>query len=335
MDRFVVGTGRCGSTLLSQMLAEHRHVLSIFEFFNGLDMTQRFSAEPIDGEAFAHLISQEHPFVTMVLSRGYQVPEITYPFGPTSRYQRHEGLPWILVSTLPRLTSDPDALFDESVAFAARLPRQAPALHYRALFEWWTQRLGKRLWIERSGSSIDYVGSLHELFPQGRFLHLHRDGPETALSMREHHAYRLAIGLMFQLPPDEETSIDELRRLDSGAAPTKDDAISRLLASRPPVEFYGRYWSQELVHGFRAVPGLAPGEYRDVRFEDLVARPREVLRTIGEFFELGPEAGGWIERAAALVRGIPPTRLGDLTPDEQERLAQACAEGMKLLGRVS
>ena len=44
MDRFVVGTGRCGSTLLSRMLGENRSVLSIFEFFNGLDMTRRFSS---------------------------------------------------------------------------------------------------------------------------------------------------------------------------------------------------------------------------------------------------------------------------------------------------
>ena len=33
MDRFIVGTGRCGSTLLSRMLAENPTTLSVFEFF--------------------------------------------------------------------------------------------------------------------------------------------------------------------------------------------------------------------------------------------------------------------------------------------------------------
>ncbi len=80
MDRFVVGTGRCGSTLLSRMLAQQPSLLSVFEFFNGLDMTKRFSETPVDGAAFAALLSQEHPIVTMVLSRGYKVEEITYPF---------------------------------------------------------------------------------------------------------------------------------------------------------------------------------------------------------------------------------------------------------------
>jgi hypothetical protein len=42
VDRFVVGTGRCGSTLLSSMLAESAGVLSPSELFNGLDVTRRF-----------------------------------------------------------------------------------------------------------------------------------------------------------------------------------------------------------------------------------------------------------------------------------------------------
>ena len=80
MDRFIVGTGRCGSTLLSRMLAENPATLSIFEYFNGLDVVRRFAPEPIDGAAFAELIAAEQPFVTAVLRRGYEVAEITYPF---------------------------------------------------------------------------------------------------------------------------------------------------------------------------------------------------------------------------------------------------------------
>ncbi len=334
MDRFIVGTGRCGSTLLSRMIGEHPAVLSVFEFFTGLDMTKRFSPEPVDGEALAELISQEHPFVTMVVRRGHKVEEITYPFeAPSARYRRDDALPWVLVSALPRLTDDPDGLFDEAVAFARTLPRRHLTLQYRALFEWLATRLGKTYWIERSGSSIDYLASLREFFPEARFLHIHRDGHEAALSMREHAAYRLAISLLYQLPQDETPAIADLRGIDTEGAPAEDDPISRMLASRPPVEYFGRYWSQELLHGFRALTKLDAAQYTEVRFEDLVSRPKEVMRTIGEFFELddGPD---WVERAAALVRGIPPTRFDSLPPEEQERLAEACRPGMTLLGRV-
>ena len=124
MDRFVVGTGRCGSTLLSRMLGESPEVASLFEFFNGLDMTRRFGAEPIGGVEFAELISQPHPFVTMVLSRGYEVPEIVYPFGPRARFARDEPLPWLLVSLLSRASETPDALYDETLARARTFPEQ-------------------------------------------------------------------------------------------------------------------------------------------------------------------------------------------------------------------
>ncbi len=333
MDRFVVGTGRCGSTLLSRMLAQQPSLLSIFEFFNGLDMTKRFSQDPVDGETFAKLLSQEHPIVTMVLSRGYKVEEITYPFDrPDARYRRDQGLPWLLVSTLPRLTDDPDALFDEVVSLARTQPVQQLVAHYRALFDWLAARYDRSCWIERSGSSIDYLGSLYILFPEARFLHLHRDGPETALSMREHAAYRLAIHFVYERPRDTQPSIDDLRALETGRG--ADDPITAILESRPPVEYFGGYWSQELEHGMRGAATLPAEQYMDVRFEDLVREPRETLNAISGFFELDSEASAWREKAAALVRGIPGTRFDLLTADEQRRLAEACRPGMQLLGRA-
>jgi putative sulfotransferase len=296
-------------------------------------MTKRFGTVPVDGDAFAALLSQEHPIVTMVLGRGYNVEEITYPFDrPGARYRRDEGLPWLLVSTLPRLTDDPDVLLDEVVAFARALPKQPLAAHYRALFAWLTERFGRACWVERSGSSIDYLGSLYELFPRARFLHLHRDGPETALSMREHAAYRLAIHFVYEKPRDTQPSIAELRTLETGRG--AEDPISGILESRPPLEYFGGYWSQELEHGMRAAATIPREQYMDVRFEDLVREPEGTLRTISDFFELDANAGGWRSSAAALVRGVPPTRFDTLSEEEQRRLAEACRPGMALLGRT-
>ena len=326
MDRFIVGTGRCGSTLLSRMLAEHPATLSIFEFFNGLDATRRFATEPVPGSALAALVSAEQPFLTAVLRRGYDVPEVIYPFGAGGRYRREDPLPWILVGALPRLSDDPDALFDELMPFLAELPPQPIELHYRALFDWLKERLGRELWIERSGSSIDYLASLHALFPDARFLHIHRDGPEAALSMREHHAYRLPISVMYQVAVDSQA-------LDLHAAPGPGDAISRILESRPPAHYFGRYWSDQLEHGFAAVRGLEPGQYQAIRFEDLLAQPARVLEEVSRFFELDCERDSWIERATALVRGVPPTRADKLPEDERSALSEACRPGRELLRR--
>lgn len=334
MDRFIVGSGRCGSTLLSLMLAEHPGILSIFEFFNGLDGARRFAPQPIAGREFAELISGEQPFVTAVLRRGYEVSEITYPFGEGARYRKQDPLPWILVSLLPRLSEDPDSLYEEVCAFAAELPRQRVADHYRALFDWLTTRLGRELWIERSGSSIDYLGDLDSQFPGARFLHLHRDGREVALSMREHHAYRLPISFLYQAPTDAGVPASELGPFDLHAEPTADDPITQILASRPPPEYFGRYWRDQIVHGIVAQKQLDARQIFSVAFEDLIADPRAVLRTICAFFALDPEVDGWIERASARVRGTPPTRFEKLPEADQARLSEACRVGMQLLGRI-
>jgi hypothetical protein len=333
VDRFVVGTGRCGSTLLSRMLALHRHTLSIFEFMNGIDAARRFDPAPVEGVDFASLISAEQPFVTAVLRRGYDVSEIVYPFEEDGRYQRDEALPWILVSVLPRLSDDPDSLFDAVMEFSRELPRQPMASHYRALFDWLAERLGRSLWIERSGSSIEYLASLCDSFPDARFLHLHRDGPETALSMREHHAYRLPISILYEAPVASGKTLAELGALDLQATPTCSDPISQILASRPCAHYFGRYWNDQVLRGYRALPRLDPDRYCEVRFEDLLERPGEVLGGIGAFFGLDADPG-WVARAAALVEGVPARRVPELASEEREALAAACRPGQQLLGRA-
>jgi len=334
VERFVVGTGRCGSTLLSRMLAEHRHTLSIFEFMNGIDVARRFDPAPVEGVDVASLISAEQPFVTAVLRRGYDVSEIVYPFEAGGRYSRDDPLPWILVSVLPRLTDDPDALFDAVMDFCQGLPPRPMASHYRALFDWLAERTGRSLWIERSGSSIEYLESLCDVFPDARFLHLHRDGPETALSMRNHHAYRLPISILYQAPVASGKTLADLGALDLHAAPTASDPISQILASRPPAFYFGRYWNDQVLRGHRALPRLDADRYREVRFEDLLERPEEVLAGIASFFGLDDDPG-WIDRAAALVAGAPARRAPELAADEREALAAACRSGQRLLGRTS
>jgi len=334
MDRFIVGSGRCGSTLLSRMLAAHRDVLSLFELFNGIDGARRFSEAPISGAEFAELIAAEQPFVTAVLRRGYPVEEIVYPFGGRGRYRRDDALPWILVSLLPRLCDDPDPLFDALMEFVTALPAQSAPRHCRALFEWLGARLGRRHWIERSGSSIQYLGALAGAFPEARFLHLHRDGAEVALSMREHHAYRLPICFLYDAPVASGRHVSELGPIVLRAAPRGDDPISQILAARPPAALFGRYWCDQISAGLAVLPRLRPDQVLALGFEQLLAAPETELARIERFFALPPDPG-WTARAAALVRGVPPLRAPALPEAERAALARACAPGMALLGRAS
>jgi hypothetical protein len=332
--RFVVGTGRCGSTLLSRMLAENRHVLNVFELFSGLEPSFRFEERPVEGRELADQLRLDHPMLTMVMRRGYTVPEVVYPFDdPRSRHRLGEAVPWALAIAIPRVSDDPDALFDELLARVEAAPPRPLAVHYRAIFDWLTQRLDRRCWIERSGTSIDFLGELKRLFPDARFVHIHRDGREAALSMREYAVLRVAVAVMNGLVGDIEYTHEGLERLEreDGAA------VDRLLATRPPIELYGRYWSDQIQHGEAARRNLPEADFMAIRFEDLVREPRDVLTRIARFLELpeDEEPGGlsWIERAAALSRGMPKLRFPELPEQERVALDAACAEAMARLGR--
>lgn len=330
MDRFIVGTGRCGSTLLSRMLAQSPEMASLFEFFNGLP-GNRFAAGTVGGQDAWEIVSKPHPFVTMVTSRGHRVDEVSYPFDrPGMRYSAHDLVPWLMVATLPRLTDDPDRLFDESRAFLCAQPHRTLPEHYRTYFQWLAEQTGRTMWNERSGGGIEYLPDLARSFPDARFVHLHRAGEETSLSMREHAAFRLAISIVYGLDPEVDlaTALAAIT-----PKPGADDPVARMLARRPHAAHFGVFWSDQLVSGYRGVQLLRPEQYVEVSFEDLVDDPPATLRRIAIHFEMDTEIGGWIERAAAMVRGRPADRAGELPALERDRLSEVCRAGNRLLGR--
>ena len=95
---FVVGTGRCGSTMLSNMLREHPKVLSLSEFFanvcDGNRSTEGFSAEPMDGARFWSLLAAKPEMVSFGMRHGVPCDEWLYPVDSSSaRFSRETGVP--------------------------------------------------------------------------------------------------------------------------------------------------------------------------------------------------------------------------------------------------
>ena len=73
MERFVVGTGRCGSTLFSLMLGVHAGVVTVHEFFSGLDWIRRFQPGDVPAEELVALLAAEQPVATAVGRRSLLV----------------------------------------------------------------------------------------------------------------------------------------------------------------------------------------------------------------------------------------------------------------------
>ena len=327
--RFIVGTGRCGSTLLSRMLAKNAAVLDASEFLVGIDWSKRFQTESMSGEEFWRLLDAPHPLVSDLLKRGYLPPEVTYPFErPGARFSLGEPLPWILTSILGAATEDPDALYDELAVYCRRLTPAPPPAQAVAVLDWLVEMLGKAVWVERSGAAIVYLEGLRDQFPNARFLHLHRQGEATALSLREHPVFRLGAMLTYGLPMGEGGTTEDLERLGADA-----DHVDQLLASRPSPHHFGRWWSHQLLTGLQALHAIAPDHYREATFEDLLADPEPLLAEAAQFLEIPDPRGAWRAEAAQLVHGAPEDRFATLSRKEQEDLVWACLPGNRLLGR--
>jgi hypothetical protein len=186
--RFIVTTGRCGSTLLSQLLREHPAVLSLSEFFAVLQSPAlpAFPEGPMTGEEFWGLLStprQEMGAVWQKLCAGPQ----DHP-SPRRRFET----PPLLIAALPLLTADAAALYAELGRYVRARPPAGAGTHYSGVFGWLCQRLDRAVWVERSGGSTWFLPDLLRCWPEGRYLHLVRDGRDVAISMSRRPGFRLA-----------------------------------------------------------------------------------------------------------------------------------------------
>jgi hypothetical protein len=339
---FVLTTGRSGSTLLSRMLNEHPQLLSLSELLN------RFNPEPfpkgsLTGDDFADHLSRMRLFFGLVCRRRLeQGGELMYPVDGGGRFDRH-SVPAICMSTLPLITSDPDGLYDEVMAFARGRPPAAVADHYTALFDWLRQRMGRQVVVERSGMSIMLLPQLLSAFPDARFVHLYRDGRECAISMSRHNGFRLLAALraleqasgvelmtadIDDLPPAPPDLPTELRDLwpDRLSGP----ALARFDV---PVATCAATWSKFTLAGLRLLRRVAPERLHTMSYEELLSEPRSTLIGLARFCGVD-EDPGWLERSTALAVDRPP-RFPTLDAEVQSEVAAACRMAMNKLRQAS
>ena len=322
--------------MLSDMVRLHPDLLSVSEFFTSLT-SRAFRGRNPTGETVFRRLNTLSSGGRALLSNGLIVDEFLYPLGPGARYRAHE-VPPILCTTLPHLTDDHERLWDD-LSTALRMRGRAPlSMHYRFVLDWLAERFGKQIWIERSGLSLPYVPMFAKLFPDARFVHIFRDGRDTALSMSRHHYFRLRVQseellLAFGIDPGRPFNLLGTSPWGTFAEWLRFQFFTTKRYRRIEIALpaFGRFWSRVVVRGMAALNALPPGRVLSMRYETLLAEPERELDRFVRFVGPEYENSQWLEAARALVRPQAP-RWTRLREDEQERLAAACAPGQTLLG---
>jgi putative sulfotransferase len=321
--------------MLSNMLRLNPEILSLSEFLSLL-LPDPLPAGELDAPAYWRLLSEPWVFFRHAYELGLRVPEFLYVPGPGTRFNPATGIPPILMTALPHLTSDPEGLYDEVAAFVAGLAPASSAAQHRRLFGWLCDRLGAQAWVERSGSSLLYVRQLADLFADAKFVHLYRDGRECAYSFSRHPAYRLgAVSVMLNsrlgrspymgdgaptepVPPDLRPFMPE----------TFDhEAFERF---EVPVAESAKFWSDMVMPALDVLAGLPADRVLQISYEELVAEPRQALLRLTRFADLPGAYPGWLERAAQLAEPRPP-RWPALPQDEIRELTDVCEPAMRRL----
>ncbi len=329
----ILGTARCGSTLVSRILRAHPEILSLSELFATAG-PRAFRPDRLDGRAFWTGLARPDRGLSRVANPRAAPSEFLYGKVENPRFDPYHCPP-ILAVTLPHLLPQPDALFQALGPVMAARGRGALADHYRALFaELAAQMGGRRVWVERSGGSLAAAATLARMFPEARQAVLLRDGAETALSMRDYPAARLAIWVWRHLRHLGADPVHPRRHYGRGALWPVIAAlggrlpIAPILERPPSLSDAGAFWSALTVSGLAALSDSRP---LVLRYEALCRDPAPAITRLGMHLA-GTAPDAWVAEAATFPRP-PRPRLAGLSETERKALLDACAPGEAAVAR--
>lgn len=242
----IVGTGRCGTSLLRQLFNSHPNVFvfgethwipKMFEFFG-------------TGEADANTL--------------IEIIQHTY----------HE-------------TGNPVTALDEQLLNSVLERTQTTTTvqeFCNALAMSFAERDNKQYWADKTPDYGPYMHMLSQLWPNCKFVHIIRNGLETAVSMSRHHGFQwmVATGERWWVPASFNYYYQ--------AAPK----------TIKPFENFLDLWYWRLQRIRNEATRLPVHNYMEVRFDELLENPSQTLSNIARFVDL-PVEHAWLSKATATV----------------------------------
>ena len=341
----ILGTGRCGSTMLSKLLNFHPEVLSLSEFFCfvsdiGGNFDNTLLDRQISASEFWQLIAGIPPRMDTMMKHQITMQEVIYPYQQnTHLFSAKTGVPAILQATLPHISHNFDALYLELEKEVNSLPTQSLRQMYDKLFQWLCTRLNKKLWVERSGGSLVSCEYTLNLYPDSKYVHIMRDGRNTSISMAKHPGFRMfllseTMKQYLGVDPFYSTDRSNLHQLPDSLHQFLPENFNReaFLNFQHPYEVFGEIWSDLLTSSCTLLANLPQENILNLDYDDFVKRPNNNLARLAEFIGFNAE-NHWIRDCLAMIKPSN-TSWKDLPKEDQLALNSVCRRGLQQMENI-
>ena len=144
-------------------------------------------------------------------------------------------------------------------------------------------------WGDKTPDYGYYMGLLHQLWPDCKFIHLIRRPVATAHSMCTHPGFRLMVSSGH----------------DNWCPLSFDKTYSNLAMAEPNLSQFLWYWSRRVARIRDEATRIPSGNYIEVSYENLVANPTEVLTHLADYAGVDP-IETWLE---GFSRRVDPHKL--------------------------
>ena len=335
---FVLSTGRCGSTMVSNILNLHPRVLSLSEFFSYVGVHQLFRARRSTGQRMWEFYSKQRKHTRLML-REPSYEEFLYPLEDSAARFSQSDVPPVMCAALPHITSEYEALFDELGPLVQSQPKQLTVDHLRYLFGVLCDRFGADTWVERSGGSLLFGSRLMREFPEARVVHVYRDGRDTAVSMYHHYLFRLIVVTLKKIRNSgvDPISLMYRRKIWDSMSPWLTPLVNMVIKPEKlpfdelKISDFAAFWNAMIAISDHLLSGLPAERLLNLKFEDMQAEPEVHIRRLIRFIDPSLEDEEWIREASSIPR---PTRsrFANLSTADQDAVVEACWPGLKRLG---
>lgn len=241
MNFFIVGTSRSGSTLLHNLVSHQAGVAAFNETHWLPKLYELFGLTPAPIETLL-----EH------------ASKITWDTGEN------------LIAKNLQFASKPPELFYKGFSAAAENHPFVTVAEFHQIINQLIYG-NKALW--RGDKTPDYgyyMGMLQKLWPEGKFIHIYRNGIDTALSMSHHPGCRLQLSANVDnwIPLAYDKQYQQYEHCDK--------ALGKYIAS----------WRRRMVRIRDEATRLKPDTYLEVNYDQLIQNPEGVLSEVFGFLSI-------------------------------------------------